>query len=958
MNIDPKELDLRRQTYAWIRSKFEADEAAVAEAAHGNAMRREQAAAALDLVERLRLSGDSVWFKGALNELTKDKASYLSLSGPNGQMVVNQIVNLSPDKAFVGHLLGEAFLPPTDDAEAAAKIDRVVAHCAEIRTGSHPHAGRIGPLVSVFWMLAQPERWPAQWSSAGDAFGRLGWRLADGVAANYLDFAQLVLALGDPESVLSTLKWFKESPWIGPDPTIEARIAWAVELREAGFGDQPAAFANADALLAPMRQAGDDLRDEVSAALDREVTKKLAPRGSTTDRARIDTYVRWSAPAVAEGWVVDPSYRLWFSPRGVAMALHPGYRKGGWTAVAKGAIAAALPPGIELVDFAQMAARSDLKDEQTDFLVGRQFSYEEFDWNGARDQVVETAARVLPVLQQLLSDGPTWGDGAVGGPDDDRDDALRVLFEQFERETGYPAARDLEQRANREALAASLAPERLHALGIAEFRHLMNSRKYGFAGNRSILNTTLADPDEEATQALVVDVLRGLLYGDLDYDERLDRFPKELKGLGISGATKLLAIAHPDRFLPIFPVIGPRGKLAVLGALGLPEPPAGSVAAQAVLANDAIRQALRPLHELADDPWGQMRFSFWLLERDAPIDETDDLDALLADATDACTLPPDSRFLHELHGLLQDKGQIVLYGPPGTGKTYVALKLAEALATDDDRRALVQFHPSMAYEDFMEGFRPVLRGDQLTYQLTEGPLIELANRAALDPRPHVLIIDEMNRANLPKVFGELLFLLEYRDRPVKLAYRATGDAFALPKNVWIIGTMNLADRSVGQIDAALRRRFAFVSFAPNDEQNGGLLRRWLVKQNQAEWPADLVDQVNDELEKELGHADLLIGPSYFMKEDLDPDRMGSIWRYAIEPLMSDLFHLDDKNIRRFGWNEVYKRFGPAGTPTTVGDGADGPAIPPGAADDDTAEPGPAEAQPSVSSIDLEPAGGD
>jgi 5-methylcytosine-specific restriction protein B len=167
----------------------------------------------------------------------------------------------------------------------------------------------------------------------------------------------------------------------------------------------------------------------------------------------------------------------------------------------------------------------------------------------------------------------------------------------------------------------------------------------------------------------------------------------------------------------------------------------------------------------------------------------------------------------------------------------------------------------------------------------------------------------MNRANLPKVFGELLFLLEYRDRPARLAYRSAGDTFALPENLWIIGTMNLADRSVGQIDAALRRRFAFVPFSPSDENNGGLLRRWLTKQNHPTWPADLVDEVNTELEADLGHSDLLIGPSYFMKQQVDEEQMSRIWRYSIEPLASDLFHGDELLVSKYQWDSVIQRHG-------------------------------------------------
>ena len=128
--------------------------------------------------------------------------------------------------------------------------------------------------------------------------------------------------------------------------------------------------------------------------------------------------------------------------------------------------------------------------------------------------------------------------------------------------------------------------------------------------------------------------------------------------------------------------------------------------------------------------------------------------------------------------LLNRRRQLVVYGPPGTGKTYVAKKLAERLAGSQDpsRVRLVQFHPSYAYEDFFEGFRPVENDGDAHFALQDGPLKLMAAEAAKaenQDKPYVLIIDELNRANLAKVFGELYFLLEYREETVRLQYRPT-----------------------------------------------------------------------------------------------------------------------------------------------------------------------------------------
>src|SRR5690606_16731530 len=140
---------------------------------------------------------------------------------------------------------------------------------------------------------------------------------------------------------------------------------------------------------------------------------------------------------------------------------------------------------------------------------------------------------------------------------------------------------------------------------------------------------------------------------------------------------------------------------------------------------------------------------------------------------------PDPAWLHEVADLLAEKRQIVLYGPPGTGKTYLATHLARHLGGGEQAVKLVQFHPSYTYEDFFEGYRPKpVAGGQLSFELRPGPLRDLADRAREDPgTPYILVIDEINRANLAKVFGELYFLLEYRTESISLQY-SPGDTFS------------------------------------------------------------------------------------------------------------------------------------------------------------------------------------
>lgn len=250
--------------------------------------------------------------------------------------------------------------------------------------------------------------------------------------------------------------------------------------------------------------------------------------------------------------------------------------------------------------------------------------------------------------------------------------------------------------------------------------------------------------------------------------------------------------------------------------------------------------------------------------------------------------------LQEIAELLEENRQVVLYGPPGTGKTYLAKHLAAELARDstDERVKLVQFHPSYAYEDFFEGYRPDKTDDgQVSFKLVAGPLRRLAEEAAKpgnEKKPYFLIIDEMNRANLAKVFGELYFLLEYRDDRIYLQY-SPNEPFTLPDNLYIIGTMNTADRSIAMMDAAIRRRFAFIELHPQTEPVRGSLLRFLEARGLDTTPALLLDALNGAIDE--WDRDLMIGPSYFMKPAAQTvPGLRRIWKYELLPLLEEHYH--------------------------------------------------------------------
>jgi 5-methylcytosine-specific restriction protein B len=300
---------------------------------------------------------------------------------------------------------------------------------------------------------------------------------------------------------------------------------------------------------------------------------------------------------------------------------------------------------------------------------------------------------------------------------------------------------------------------------------------------------------------------------------------------------------------------------------------------------------------------------------------------LLAPVTDAlavATFMP-RLGLQEIVDLLQERQQIVLFGPPGTGKTYLAKKLSEHIVGADDpsRARLVQFHPSYSYEDFFEGYRPdQTDSGQATFTLQPGPLRDLVGEARKQENngsPFVLVIDEMNRANIAKVFGELYFLLEYRDESIRLQYRP-GEAFRLPRNVFIIATMNTADRSIALVDAAIRRRFAFVEMHPDELPVRDVLATYLAKTGHpGDERMELLRVLNETIEDH--DRDFRIGPSYLMRPDAaKPAGLERVWKYDLLPLLEDHYYgrMSRSEVReRFGLTALRRAIAP-GAPTVAG----------------------------------------
>jgi hypothetical protein len=247
---------------------------------------------------------------------------------------------------------------------------------------------------------------------------------------------------------------------------------------------------------------------------------------------------------------------------------------------------------------------------------------------------------------------------------------------------------------------------------------------------------------------------------------------------------------------------------------------------------------------------------------------------------------------------LERKGQAILYGPPGTGKTFAARALARHLVAGGYGRVeLVQFHPAYAYEDFVEGIRPESRDGRLSYEVRPGLLRQFCDEARQWPdSTFVLIIDEINRANLSRVLGELMYLLEYRDQQVRLA--VSGDSFSIPANVRLIGTMNTADRSIALVDHALRRRFAFVRLQPE----WGIVERFFAAHELAGVDLtklkEIVERLNGEIE-----PDYRVGITFFLRDRLG-EQLESIWRLEIEPYLEEYFFDRPDRVDAFRWANI------------------------------------------------------
>lgn len=932
------ELAFRRRRYLQLRGEWEA--AGGVDVLEAKTREREQVRPEIAGIVTDFLDGrsDAETMRAAIDSWSRVHGTF-GFGGPAGAMVLNQLVKDSTGSE-ADDLLRSALRIPSDPQDAIAKVDLVADFIAEIRTrGSGAAIRRAAFFTSWFWWVQDPSLEP-RFPKAGSVLTQMGWLDAEpgSEGLRLHTFRQLLAALDDDVRRAGEVFWWMGSPdgdgnvpTVGIDETLPDRCRRVYELpiepRSEDDSDWQENFVNVSVILAELTRVG-KLGAGLLADLGFDVAARTCPPFWMVQQRHLrgSSWVSWT---LRSGAGPSPGIRLHVDAGGFQISLNAERHVNpkGFINLFRSHFSGELPPGTSRMlldttgDGPGVLVEADPEASWGD--VGVVIPDDALETGrGLTDTLTKQFALLAPEAARIAN--LPIGEDRVVGPSQSIDPAqpLSALLERFRADTGYPSPSDRSNVAAGIEFRSLLKRERLSALTKTEFRRIYY-QNFGSPGPQASLNRTIRDADEAEWERILSTVDFLLWDETTPAAERVNNVLEEehrrVSGLGQAVIMKLLAITHDDLSCLVYPFAGERGKAAVLERLGLPLPaPSVSTGQRQIDAIHAIRGVTGPL---GLDPWEEMRFLYWLLDG-ATLDDPqtgdtveeagDNFEQQLIEAAEDLYL--DAEFLRDIHRLLSRHRQVVFYGPPGTGKTFIAQRLARIIAPDDEQRRLVQFHPSTSYEDFVEGFRPVLHDNQLTYELQSGPLRDLADAALADPqRTYVLIIDEINRANLPKVLGELLFLLEYRNESVRPLYRPD-DEFSLPENLWLIGTMNTADRSVALLDAALRRRFHFVDFSPDvrgESPISQVLKTWVEREGELAVLPEIVDALNNRLHRELGGDHLAFGPSFFMRQGITEDDLRDIWRHQVEPLIADLFFGDPQRASQFALENILNELGPA-----------------------------------------------
>lgn len=302
-------------------------------------------------------------------------------------------------------------------------------------------------------------------------------------------------------------------------------------------------------------------------------------------------------------------------------------------------------------------------------------------------------------------------------------------------------------------------------------------------------------------------------------------------------------------------------------------------------------------------------YTDYVAKLNALIDENEDGDGVEQEETLFPEYTPE-KFLEDVYmdgdsydtlvELIRMKRNVILQGAPGVGKTFAAKRLAYSMmgCKDQNRVMMVQFHQSYTYEDFIEGFRP--SSTSSSFEIKKGAFASFCKKAAEDPdNEYFFIIDEINRGNLSKIFGELFMLIENDKRGNALQLLYSGDKFSVPPKLYIIGMMNTADRSLAMLDYALRRRFAFFEMKPGFESEGFREYKMAFANAKFDSLVDCVEKLNAVIaaDDSLGEG-FCIGHSYFCNLTAITDKaLSNIVEYEMIPLLKEYWYDDPIKVK-------------------------------------------------------------
>jgi 5-methylcytosine-specific restriction protein B len=937
------ELALRRRWYEAHASRWEADPGEVTDRRAANDGFVASADEALEILQRLQGDGDVGAFTSAL-QLWARKPETLAFDGASGQMFVHQLAKTSDAHPEFAQLLAASLVAPSGLPEAREKLQGFVDYVESVKSGHHPAPGRSPFLLSYFWALQDHGTWPVLWRSVGEFLAYLiGEPLPTVPIERYLVAIERIREVDDDFIRFeNTASWWGQRRPVFLDESLADRCSFGIEVDSVAPDELEQ---NAAALVSVGSYIAAEIAEAVSEAAGRDLAPSRLSRHWSEDRPRSDLWANWAVKGHGGLGV-----RLWLNASGVAIGLRPGWFKGEVWEQIVGTFEAAGLPGYRLI-----GARGSKRGDDLGFVGGmpgeliyaRWFTRSELADLDVRAAVVEAAAATRPLLDNLVQLDTENAD------EPERSDGWSEYLKWAERFHAHPDFDEWERNYKVDAGERLAALRRDLGRNSADLLDRVTGELDSPAQNLVSWRlkadwTSWVESDPDAALSAVEG-----LWTSPDAEAGMREFDLLARVTGVAtlgkrlnlGSFLLMALGWAEH--PPMKVTPFRQSWRLIG--WQPEPATSSSADlygfisqfldELIEASASWSYPLRDRLDAQSVVWTVTRYageppSGWSNEewsdfcafvgldanRDEP-DEPEDVESALDPLTVAASeLYLDRAFLADIAATLEinnpkSRKQVVFYGPPGTGKTFVAKRLAAALAPGEGERAVVQFHPSTSYEDFFEGYRPKVADGQMTYELVDGPLRLLADAARKAPqRCHVLVIDELNRANVAKVLGELLYLLEYRNEAVRTLYRPN-EEFTLPPNLCFIATMNTADRSIALVDAAMRRRFDFIPFFPDRPPIEGLLERWLEEHQGVRWVGGLVAGVNEELRKRLGPTAQL-GPSYFMQPDLTQASLAKIWKANIEPLIEDQFYGHDEEIEQFRFAEVVSRYrGAAGANT-------------------------------------------